>query len=97
MINSISKAATTSGKGRLAAKKIETVDLDTLSLSEDGKGCVAECNSLDATGWSIAPETSGHKGEMVSPNRVNISDQEILKRFAGAKSICSDEFRSGSP
>jgi ADP-ribosylation factor GTPase-activating protein 2/3 len=89
-------------KGRLAAKKIDNIDLDALTLQEDSKSSTGSMISIDTTDSSMGPkhEPATKEEEVIevktvtsSRNNIDESDEDTLKKFKSAKSISSSSFR----
>jgi len=100
------KASTATSKNRIAAKKIQNIDLDSLSLQEDQDfktdNIFSSVNSLTTTDNSIGSRSQNDikddegRQRQPSPVRVvenRVSDEERFKSFKNAKSISSDAFR----
>jgi len=92
-----SKGGTNANKGRLAAKKIDNVDLDALTLNEDG-GSTFSKNTFEMADSPFTVNTSNTVKEVVSkgssPYLNEGSADEKLKKFQGAKAISSDAFKT---
>ena len=100
-----SKTSTAAGKGRIAAKKIQNIDLDTLTLQEDTNSWKPERSSfetLDTIGSVDAaiPSRGLDSKEDVeevqgsSKPTTGMSDEERLRKFKNAKSISSSSFQN---
>jgi ADP-ribosylation factor GTPase-activating protein 2/3 len=93
------KGGGSANKGRLAAKKIDNVDLDALSLNEDGVSNLAK-NRFDMADSPFTVNTSNNVKEVVSkgnsPYLNDESAEEKFKKFSGAKAISSDSFKTES-
>jgi len=99
------KSNTTNSRNRIAAKKIQNIDLDSLSLQEDqdfkSDNLFPSMNSLNSIDNSIAKsqnEINEDAGRQRQPSPVRVvenkvSDQERFQSFKNAKSISSDSFR----
>ena len=93
------KPAFGSNKGRLAAKKIDNVDLDALTLNEDGGSNVTvNKNTFDMTDNSLNINTKTNVKEVVSkgnsPYLTEGSAEEKFKKYSNAKAISSDAFNN---
>jgi len=98
---------TSNGRTRIAAKKIDNIDLDALSLQEDTNSWKNELmapssiNSIESTSigapsqTEIKEEDSGRQVQ-ITPEKKEMSDDERLKMFKNAKSISSSSFRDSS-
>jgi len=84
-------------KGRLAAKKIDNIDLDSLTLNEDG-GTTQIKNKFDMAGDSFQINTKSSVKEIQSKgNSPYLSEQNAedkFKKFQNAKAISSDSFKN---
>jgi len=91
------KGTGSAAKGRLAAKKIDNVDLDALSLHEEGVNPITK-EFLDMAESILAKRAANNVKEVVSkgnsPYLNESSTEEKLKKFQGAKAISSDAFKS---
>jgi len=86
-------------KGRIAAKKIDNVDLDALTLNEDGgSNPVVNKNTFDMTDNSLTINTKTNVKEVVSkgnsPYIAEGAAEEKFKKFSNAKAISSDSFNN---
>jgi len=83
-------------KGRLAAKKIDNVDLDALTLNEDSSDILK--NKFDMTESSFGTTSNQNTvKEVVSKGNspyMPESSEDKLKKFQGAKAISSDSFKT---
>jgi len=84
-----------SNKGRIAAKKIDNVDLDSLSLNEDG-------SNVSKQKFEMAESSFGASGQnnvkevFATSNSATLKeqDEDKFKKFQNAKAISSDSFRT---
>jgi ADP-ribosylation factor GTPase-activating protein 2/3 len=99
---------TNANKNRIAAKKIDNIDLDSLTLQEEdtktsSKSMISIDNTESSMGVKHEPSTKEEELPQIktvkSTPTVNndVSDEETLKKFKGAKSISSSAFRNNQP
>jgi len=91
------KSAFGANKGRIAAKKIDNIDLDSLSLNEDASSQKANSkfdmaeSAFGMAGKSNVKEIYAKTNEPFSAGATN---NDKLKQFQNAKAISSDAFRT---
>jgi len=85
-----------SNKGRIAAKKIDNIDLDSLTLNED-TSAVTKNNKFGMADMGFGVTTGNNVKEIYAktnePASAGLTNDEKLKKFQNAKAISSDAFR----
>lgn len=93
--NVYSKPTFGSNKGRLAAKKIDNVDLDALTLNEDSNDMPK--NKFEMSESSFGMTNQNTVKEVVSKGNspyLPENNEDKLKKFQNAKAISSDSFKT---
>lgn len=93
-----SKTGFASNKGRIAAKKIDNIDLDALTLNEDGSE--ANKKKFDMmqsdSAFGLTGPSNNVKEVVTKSNSATLkeSDEDKFKKYQNAKAISSDAFRN---
>jgi ADP-ribosylation factor GTPase-activating protein 2/3 len=85
-----------SNKGRIAAKKIDNVDLDALTLNEDGGSLSKKKFEMTESSFGASGQQNNVKEIFAKSNSATLKEQDEDKftKFQNAKAISSDSFRS---
>ena len=98
LIQFCSKTNPSTVKGRIAAKKIDNIDLNALSLNDDGVAIPKDNFNMTESAFGMKSQSPikevFSKGN--SPYIGEQSNDEKLKKFQSAKAISSDSFKTES-